>query len=142
MYYTEKEILEFKEFDGSLKEFNSVLDERKKKIDPLEIVIKEICTHIGINEEDATKNTRKREVILPRQILHWAAYYYTKATLEEIGYRIGVKDYSTVKHSIKTINNEIDVNVGMAIKMLNIENLLSEKGLSKYGERKPRDKYL
>lgn len=141
MYYTEQEVLEFKKFDGSLKEFNSILEERKKNINPLEIVIKEICNHMGINEAEATANTRKRDVVFPRQVLHWAAYYYTKATLSDIGFRIGKKSHSNVKHGIKAINNDIDVNVGMAIKMLNIDNLLSEKGLSKYGERSPRDKF-
>jgi hypothetical protein len=52
--------------------------------------------------------TRKREIVLARQVAHYFAKRYTKYSLAVIGRNIGGKDHATVLHSNRAVLNLID----------------------------------
>jgi chromosomal replication initiator protein len=64
-----------------------------------------IVTRKHIDLSGAFDNTRKREIVIKRQILHRLAKWYSGATLEQIGQRYGSRDHATVLHSCKVVDN-------------------------------------
>lgn len=74
----------------------------------IKYIINEICNEYSIKPEDIQKNTRKIEILEPRQKAMYFAKMYTKLTTKQIGEKIGQKNHSTVLHSCKTVNNLMD----------------------------------
>jgi chromosomal replication initiator protein len=75
----------------------------------VEYIQKTVCDFVGINSEAIKQNTRKCEVRSARQIAMYLAKKYTKNSLKEIGKHFGGKDHSTVIHSIKVVENQLEV---------------------------------
>lgn len=67
-----------------------------------------VCEYIQCTPEELQTKTRKREVVIGRQICHYLSREYTKNSLASIGHRFGKKDHATVKHSKKTICDLMD----------------------------------
>jgi hypothetical protein len=68
-------------------------------------LVKAACEFTGASASKIQTKTRKKEVVLARQVLHYFLKQNTTASLQEIGNQIGNKDHASVLHSIKTINN-------------------------------------
>ncbi|MFP4365488.1 MAG: helix-turn-helix domain-containing protein [Bacteroidales bacterium] len=69
--------------------------------------VKEVCAwHLDLSR--LQEKTRKREVVKSRQILHYFAKEFTKASPAAIGHEFGRKDRTTVLHSHKAVCNMID----------------------------------
>ena len=49
--------------------------------------------------------TRKREIVVARQVSMYLAKEYTNMSLKSIGSHFGGRDHSTVIHAIQSINN-------------------------------------
>jgi hypothetical protein len=82
--------------------------------------IKEIvCTHFGLHQRNLNNYTRKREVLVPRQIYHYFARKYTNKSLSEVG---NPYDHATVLHSVKTTLNRIETERYFNILINEIEN--------------------
>ena len=58
------------------------------------------------------QNTRKEEVVRPRQITQALIKHTTRRTLAQIGNQYGTKDHATILHSCRTLQNEYDTNRG------------------------------
>ncbi|MFH2032063.1 MAG: helix-turn-helix domain-containing protein [Bacteroidota bacterium] len=71
-------------------------------------IFKHVCRLNGIDIDIAQCKTRKREVVLPRQITHYFCKKLTKHTLDSIGNKVGGKDHATVLYSVNTVSNLID----------------------------------
>ena len=88
----------------------------------IEYIREVVCGHFGIHQKALDMKTRRREIVLPRQVAHYFARKYTNpflhrwangykeinvhgVSLQDIGRKIGNKDHATVLHSIKTVNN-------------------------------------
>jgi len=59
---------------------------------------------------DLDKKSRKRAIVVPRQITHYLCHEYRMGSLQDIGDAAGYKDHATALHSCKTIKNMIDTN--------------------------------
>jgi len=68
-----------------------------------EMIIKSVCDFLCRNIEDVQKNIKKREVVELRQICHFFAVELLQRkkieTFENIGKKIGDRNYCTVLHS-------------------------------------------
>lgn len=79
----------------------------------VENIIQDVCDEFGISFERMTTKTRIREVIIPRQIACWmikSKLVRNDFSLEGIGRMLGGFDYTTVLHSIKVVNEQIETN--------------------------------
>ncbi len=79
--------------------------------------------------------SRKREFTKPRQVAHYIAVVFFNFTLQSVG-DFYHRDHSTILHSKKTVQNEIDFNKAYKTEILNIINKLrngSNKGTSTEG---------
>lgn len=80
---------------------------------PIEVIIDCVEEAININKElflTRTKDpgTRRRDLVIARQISMLLSKENTRQSLSYIGYHIGRKDHATVLHAIKTVKNLIE----------------------------------
>ncbi len=75
----------------------------------VENIIDQIQDYSGFTISELSERSRKPELVLARQLAHFKAFKLTKSSLTDIGKAIGNKDHATVLHSIKTIQNYLDV---------------------------------
>ncbi len=71
-------------------------------------IAKLVAEHFEVPMEKLNSKTRKRNVVIARQLSMFLAKNYTKSSLKTIGHNFGGKDHSTVIYSIKTVQNLID----------------------------------
>lgn len=102
----------------------------------IETIVKMTAKYYHLEVERMLSKTRKREVVMARQIAMFFSTKYTTASLETIGKMVGDKDHATVLHAKKTVNNlrETDRSYRGRLVMLQekIENIVSEKSVSEY----------
>jgi chromosomal replication initiator protein len=67
-----------------------------------------VSQYTGVPVKAIYGNTRKREVVQARQLVHSFAKKHFKMSLENIGFKAGRKDHATVLHSCKTVDNLVD----------------------------------
>lgn len=64
-------------------------------------------------EVDALKDkTRKKEIVIARQVAMYFSKEYTDHSLKAIGYHFGGRDHSTVIHAVQSVNDMMDTNAG------------------------------
>ena len=64
-----------------------------------------VCRIMNVDPYTLKINSRKREILVPRQIAQAMAKEYTKHTLSVIGRRFGNKDHATVLSSTKVVRD-------------------------------------
>jgi chromosomal replication initiator protein len=74
----------------------------------IEMVQKTVCEFFKINIGDLKNKGRSKNVVLPRQIAMYLTRQLTPHSLPEIGQAFGGKDHTTVLHSCKKINQDIN----------------------------------
>jgi chromosomal replication initiator protein len=79
-------------------------DYEKKSI-TIEEIIKTVSDYYGIEVSAINTRSRKREVVLVRQISMYLAKKYLDMSTSKIGLYIGKRDHATVLHACKTIEN-------------------------------------
>lgn len=115
----------------------------------MEITINEIitivCDYLGVHEDLIQIKTRKREVAIARQMIHYFCYYEATLrnnefaainrsekpdyywTLYSIGKNVGNRDSSTVWHSCKTVTDMCQFDKHYKFDVLEIEKLIDQK---------------
>lgn len=68
-----------------------------------ENIQKKVCSYFKIKQKDMLSRSRKRTVLIPRQIAMYLVKEYTDLSLSEIGTRFGGKDHTTVMSSLSRI---------------------------------------
>jgi chromosomal replication initiator protein len=83
----------------------------------VDYIQKSVAEYFDITVNDIKDKTRKKEIVLARQIAMYFAKELTNLSLKTIGYHFGNRDHSTVIHAIQTVNDliESDRKVKMAV---------------------------
>ena len=66
-------------------------------------ISKSVCQYLNIPENKIREKTRKKEIVLARQLAMYFSKELTKSSLKTIGLHFGGRDHSTVIHSCNTI---------------------------------------
>lgn len=105
-----------------------VATERKNNLTvTIDDITKTVCAQLSVPENKVREKTRKKEVVLARQISMYLSSKMTKSSLKTIGLHFGGRDHSTVIHACSTIEQAIGKDI--VIKEL-IENLKGKIELS------------
>ena len=67
-----------------------------------------VCDYYNISLDLMKSKTRKREVVVARQVAMYFAKEYTDLSLKSIGYHFGKRDHSTVIHALSTVSDMMD----------------------------------
>ena len=78
------------------------------KINPMTIV-DDVLKLYDVTLDDVKKKSRKRKVVLPRQVCMTFLKMHTDWTYNHIGEFFGGRDHTTVIHAIQTIKDLTDV---------------------------------
>src|SRR3972149_1007530 len=84
------------------KTVKEIATDRKINI-TIENITSLICDFLKVDENKIRDKTRKKEIVLARQIAMFLSKELTKSSLKTIGLHFGGRDHSTVIHSCNTI---------------------------------------
>jgi chromosomal replication initiator protein len=105
---------------------------RAVKIDdkPLTIddIIESVCKHFNVTTAAVSSRSRKRELVVARQVSMYLAQKYTKMPTSRIGKLIGGRDHSTVIHSCTQVEQRMKVDKAFDADLSSIENSFKIKG--------------
>ncbi len=88
---------------------------------------KYIADYFKVTPDSLRAKTRKKEIVIARQVAMFFAKEYTNHSLKVIGYHFGGRDHSTVIHAINSVNDMIDTDKRFAESMREIEASLKVK---------------
>lgn len=71
----------------------------------IEYIQKTVSEYYGIALEDLKAKTRKKEIVVARQVSMYFSKEFTNHSLKSIGYHFGGRDHSTVIHAVQTVND-------------------------------------
>ena len=75
----------------------------------IDYIQKTVSEYYHLKIDDLKDKTRKKEVVIARQLAMYFAKEYTNHSLKSIGYHFGGRDHSTVIHAVQTVNDMYDV---------------------------------
>lgn len=94
--------------DLAKKIVKEVATERKSSLTiSIEEITKVVCAELNVPENKVREKTRKKEVVLARQIAMYLSSKLTKSSLKTIGLHFGGRDHSTVIHACSNIEQSI-----------------------------------
>ena len=68
-------------------------------------IIKKVTDYYNVDINSISTRSRKREVVLVRQVSMYLAKKYLDLSTSKIGQYVGGRDHATVLHACKTITN-------------------------------------
>ncbi len=84
------------------KTVREIATDRKINI-TIENITKTVCSYLGVDENKIRDKTRKKEVVMARQLAMYLSKELTKSSLKTIGLHFGGRDHSTVIHACTSI---------------------------------------
>lgn len=98
--------LNSKEIDLDLtkKTVRDIATDRKINV-TIETITKAVCDYLKVDENKIRDKTRKKEIVLARQIAMYLSKELTKSSLKTIGLHFGGRDHSTVIHACTLIES-------------------------------------
>lgn len=103
-----------------------VLVQPKARTINAQVVMQTVSDYYGVTEDDLIKQSRRREVTVPRQIAMYLTRELTTMSLPQIGQAFGNRDHSTVLHACKTVESNIRETPSMASVVNDIKGLIME----------------
>jgi chromosomal replication initiator protein len=100
-----------KEFDIPLARhiLQSMVHNIEKEID-IDFIQRSVSEFFDVSIDALKDKTRKKEIVVARQVAMYFAKEYTNYSLKTIGQHFGGRDHSTVIHAIQSVNDLIDTN--------------------------------
>ncbi|MFN3873449.1 MAG: chromosomal replication initiator protein DnaA [Ignavibacterium sp.] len=77
-------------------------------------ITKIVCEFLNVPENKVRDKTRKKEIVMARQLAMYFAKEYTKSSLKTIGLHFGGRDHSTVIHACNSIEVEMKDDIQLA----------------------------
>ncbi len=104
-------------------------DRRVISIDNIQQIISD---HFGIPISSINGKSRKKEIVTARQLGIYFSKEMTDRPLKDIGRTFGGRDHSTVLYSIKSVNNQIDVDPLFSELVVKLRNKLENSLIKSY----------
>lgn len=104
---------------------------RSVKVDnkPLTIddIVSSVCSHFKVSPEEVGGKSRKRDLVIARQVSMFLAQKHTKMPASRIGKLIAGRDHSTVIHSCEKVAERMKIDEGFSKTIAMIENTFKLK---------------
>jgi len=94
------------DFELAKKTVKEIATDRKFNI-TIDSITKTVCVYLNIAENKIRDKTRKKEIVLARQLAMYLSKELTKSSLKSIGLQFGGRDHSTVIHACTSIEEAI-----------------------------------
>ncbi len=83
----------------------------------IDYIQKSVGEYFQISVEDLKDKTRKKEIVIARQVAMYLCKEYTNHSLKSIGYHFGGRDHSTVIHAVQSVSDMMDIDSKFAHSM-------------------------
>jgi chromosomal replication initiator protein len=83
-----------------------------------------VCNYFNLDLKDVNSKSRKREIVLARQISMFLSKKHTDFSFSHIGSIIGKRDHATVLYTVRLITDYLKFNKTIRNQVLEIENIL------------------
>jgi len=93
----------------------------------IDYIQKSVAEYYHLTQDDLKAKTRKKDIVIARQIAMYFSKEYTNHSLKSIGYHFGGRDHSTVIHAVQSVNDMMDVNANFKDSIKEIQNKLKIK---------------
>jgi len=74
----------------------------------IDFIQKTVSETFNVSLDDMKDKTRKKEIVIARQVAMYFSKQYTNHSLKSIGYHFGGRDHSTVIHAVQTVNDMME----------------------------------
>jgi chromosomal replication initiator protein len=74
----------------------------------IDYIQKTVSEYFKVTIDQLKDKTRKKEIVMARQLAMYFSKEYTHLSLKTIGYHFGGRDHSTVIHAVQTVNDMYD----------------------------------
>ena len=74
----------------------------------IDYIQKTVSEFFKVSIDQLKDKTRKKEIVMARQLAMYFSKEYTNLSLKSIGYHFGGRDHSTVIHGVQTVNDMYD----------------------------------
>jgi chromosomal replication initiator protein len=74
----------------------------------IDYIQKFVSDYFNVTVDSLKAKTRKREIVVARQVAMYFAKEYTNLSLKSIGYHFGNRDHSTVIHALTSVSDMMD----------------------------------
>lgn len=75
----------------------------------IDYIQKSVGEYFQVSVEDLKAKTRKKEIVIARQVSMYLCKEYTNHSLKSIGYHFGGRDHSTVIHAVQSVSDLMDL---------------------------------
>jgi chromosomal replication initiator protein len=93
----------------------------------IDYIQKTVSEYFHLSADDLKAKTRKKEIVIARQVAMYFSKEYTNHSLKSIGYHFGGRDHSTVIHAVQAVNDMIDVNANFRVSIDDLKEKLKMK---------------
>lgn len=93
----------------------------------IDYIQKTVADYFHLNPDELKDKTRKKEIVIARQVAMYFSKEYTNHSLKSIGYHFGGRDHSTVIHAVQAVNDMMDVNANFKGTLEDIKKKLKIK---------------
>lgn len=96
----------------------------KVESEPLTIdnIIESVCQHYKVTPQAVNGRSRKRDLVMARQVSIYLAQKYTKLPATRIGKLVGGRDHSTVIYSCNQVEQRLKIDTKFSSELTSIEN--------------------
>ena len=85
-------------------------------------ILERVCEHYHVNTEEVSGKSRKRNLVVARQVSMYLAQKHTKMPASRIGKLIAGRDHSTVIHSCEKVEERMKIDSIFCNEITSIEN--------------------
>ena len=93
----------------------------------IDYIQKTVAEYFHLKVADLKDKTRKKEIVIARQVAMYFSKEYTNHSLKSIGYHFGGRDHSTVIHAVQAVNDMMDVNANFRSTIKDLRDKLKIK---------------
>lgn len=95
----------------------------------VDFIQKTVSEYFKVNLDDLKAKTRKKEIVIARQVAMFFSKEYTNHSLKSIGYHFGGRDHSTVIHAVQSVNNMVETDARFKTQMQELQKKLKMKSV-------------
>lgn len=92
--------------DLARKIVREIASDRKMNLS-IDDITRIVCEFLNVPENKVRDKTRKKEIVMARQLAMYFAKEFTKASLKTIGLHFGGRDHSTVIHACNSVETDV-----------------------------------
>lgn len=93
-------------FEAIKKNLQNIIGEEKRKIS-LEKILEKACDFYSVSRKEVLSKSRKREFVLPRQVIMYLLREELNLSLPSIGVKMGGKDHTTVGYACEKVGEKL-----------------------------------